>query len=289
MSQVLSAATCTVRPSISHLPSAPKAQPASCATSKPASPVHSPLSLPSSTISLRSSILARSPLRANATPPTPRPDLLFAIAADDPDAVRRVLADGATDVNESIGPQSALSFAMTNKSLKKRVEIVKTLLAFGANLRKIREDGHNPGRHVDGIEVGNPEIAKQDEGQGVQTTEPERDEHAAAMKDMDLVTRYAEAENLLYMTSVLTRGYRYYVSKAEDPQVQRLTAMIERSTFQPLTQVRYDLIGQDRSLEQLFRVLSMHSQQKHVAPIVVMLCGERQSTSESLSQLYLIN
>jgi DNA-binding NtrC family response regulator len=67
--------------------------------------------------------------------------------------------------------------------------------------------------------------------------------------------------------------HRYYVSKAEDPQVQRSTALVERSTFRSLARVRYDLVGQDRALEQLFRVLSMHSQQRHVAPIVVLLCG----------------
>ncbi|KAG2368458.1 hypothetical protein BDR07DRAFT_1478230 [Suillus spraguei] len=38
------------------------------------------------------------------------------------------------------------------------------------------------------------------------------------------------------------------------------------------TRVRYDLIGQDWILEQLFRVLSMHSQRLSVSPIVVLLC-----------------
>jgi hypothetical protein len=33
------------------------------------------------------------------------------------------------------------------------------------------------------------------------------------------------------------------------------------------------MIGQDRALEQLFRVLSIHSQQLSITPIVVLLCG----------------
>ena len=37
--------------------------------------------------------------------------------------------------------------------------------------------------------------------------------------------------------------------------------------------MRYELIGQDRVLEQLFRVLSMPS----MAPIVVLLCGEHET------------
>jgi hypothetical protein len=37
--------------------------------------------------------------------------------------------------------------------------------------------------------------------------------------------------------------------------------------------MRYELVGQDRALEQLFRVLSIHSQQLSVLPVVVLLCG----------------
>ena len=66
------------------------------------------------------------------------------------------------------------------------------------------------------------------------------------------------------------RSYRYYIERADSPQTRRASALIHRSYFRPLTRVRYDLIGQDRVLEQLFRVLSMPS----MAPIVVLLCGE---------------
>ena len=62
---------------------------------------------------------------------------------------------------------------------------------------------------------------------------------------------------------------RYYIERADSPQTRRASALIHRSYFRPLARVRYDLIGQDRALEQLFRVLSMPS----MAPIVVLLCG----------------
>ena len=68
---------------------------------------------------------------------------------------------------------------------------------------------------------------------------------------------------------------RYYIERADSPQTRRASALIHRSYFRPLTRVRYDLIGQDRVLEQLFRVLSMPS----MAPIVVLLCGKRQQSS----------
>ena len=64
---------------------------------------------------------------------TPRPTLLFAIAADDVDEVRRVLESGEAGPNDDVGPQSALAFALTADQLKHKVEIVKLLLAHGAN------------------------------------------------------------------------------------------------------------------------------------------------------------
>jgi transcriptional regulator with GAF, ATPase, and Fis domain len=65
----------------------------------------------------------------------------------------------------------------------------------------------------------------------------------------------------------------YYVSKASDALSQDAAAPVAQTTFGALAKVRYDLIGQDRALEQLFRVLGIQSQLPNVAPIVVLLCG----------------
>lgn len=67
---------------------------------------------------------------------------------------------------------------------------------------------------------------------------------------------------------------RYYLERADSIHTKRMSVLIHRSFFRPLTRVRYDLIGQDRALEQLFRVLSMHSRELAVSPMVVMLCGQ---------------
>lgn len=64
---------------------------------------------------------------------TPKPALFFAIASDKVDEVRQVLESGHAGPNETIGPQSALEFALTNDQLTHKMEIVKLLLAFGAN------------------------------------------------------------------------------------------------------------------------------------------------------------
>ena len=66
---------------------------------------------------------------------------------------------------------------------------------------------------------------------------------------------------------------RYYVERADAAHTRRTSALIFRSFFRPLTRVRYEIVGQDRALEQLFRVLSIHSRELSVTPIVVLLCG----------------
>lgn len=72
----------------------------------------------------------------------------------------------------------------------------------------------------------------------------------------------------LYYTS-----YRYYVDRANAPHTCNASVLVQRSDFRPLTRVRYELIGQDRALEQLFKDLSIHSRQLSVTPIVILLCG----------------
>lgn len=69
---------------------------------------------------------------------TPKPTLFFAIASDKVDEVRNVLESGHAGPNEAIGPQSALEFALTNDQLTHKTEIVKLLLAYGANPRVAR-------------------------------------------------------------------------------------------------------------------------------------------------------
>jgi hypothetical protein len=64
---------------------------------------------------------------------TPRPTLLFAIASDNVDEVRRVLESGDVGPNDDVGPQSALAFALTANNLKYKTDIVKLLLAHGAD------------------------------------------------------------------------------------------------------------------------------------------------------------
>nr|VWP02094.1 F-box and WD domain protein [Ganoderma boninense] len=161
---------------------------------------------------------------------TPRPTLLFALASDDIEEVQRVLESGEAGVNDDVGPQSALAFTLSNPQLKNKMQMVKLLLAYGADTSVL----HDP--------------------------EEEEREERSSRRGSSRLSKLLEA---------VDPATRYHIERADSPQTRRASALIHRSYFRPLTRVRYDLIGQDRVLEQLFRVLSMPS----MAPIVVLLCG----------------
>lgn len=161
---------------------------------------------------------------------TPRPTLMFALASDDVGEVRRVLESGEAQPNDAVGPQTALAFTLTSTQLNNRIDMVKLLLAHGADPSAVMDGGV---------------------GRGADTSQPgENVSPSRLLESLDPATRY-------------------YVKRAAAPQTRRASALIHRSFFRPLARVRYDLIGQDRALEQLFRVLSMPS----MAPIVVLFCG----------------
>ncbi|KAH0827107.1 hypothetical protein J3R83DRAFT_4794 [Lanmaoa asiatica] len=178
------------------------------------------------------SVLA-APIHAIATP---KPTLLFAIASDDVDQVRQVLESGEAGPNDSVGPQSALAFTLTNDKLAHKQEIVKALLAYGANPSALRNPTLNP-------------ASRRERGD-----EPSTPPAETTLEGMDPATRY-------------------FVARADAVHSRQTSQLIYRSFFRPLTRVRYDVIGQDWALEQLFRMLSMHSQKLALAPIVVLLCG----------------
>lgn len=85
----------------------------------------------------RTNSICRPPMYAIATPP---PTLMFAIASDDVDQVRRVLENGEAGPNDLVGPQSALTFTLTNDQLTHKIDIVKTLLAYGADPTVLKKE-----------------------------------------------------------------------------------------------------------------------------------------------------
>jgi len=95
-----------------------------------------PVTLPSLPLSI-----VEAPAHAIAMP---KPTLLFAIASDDVNQVRQVLESGEAGPNDQVGPQSALAFTLTNDQLSHKNEIVKALLAYGADPSALRNRSLNP-------------------------------------------------------------------------------------------------------------------------------------------------
>jgi hypothetical protein len=69
---------------------------------------------------------------------------MFAIASDDVQEIHRVLESGEAGPNDQLGPQSALAFTLTNDRLVHKIEIVKMLLAYGADPSVLKNPERNP-------------------------------------------------------------------------------------------------------------------------------------------------
>ncbi|KAI0273501.1 P-loop containing nucleoside triphosphate hydrolase protein [Gloeopeniophorella convolvens] len=164
---------------------------------------------------------------------------MFAIASDDTESVLRVLEHGDVDPNESIGPQSALAFALTNERLTHKLDIVKALLAHGADPAALRNPELNP---------------------------PLRD--SSSCDDTMLLSPPSTTT-----LEAMDPATRYYIARADAPRTRQTSTLLQRSLFRPLARVRYDIVGQDQVFEQLFHVLNQHSRTFSVSPLVILLCG----------------
>ncbi|KAL5529535.1 hypothetical protein ACEPAG_5520 [Sanghuangporus baumii] len=207
---------------------------------------------PKSTIPVAAHGTISSPCHAIATP---RPTLMFAIASDNPAEVERVLASGEARPNDVIGPQSALEFALTNDALVNKTEIVKTLLAFGADVSTVSPELRNV---HDQCERETVDGGEEDD---VLTDLPSEE-------TSNTLSKRKKRE------SALNPAMKYYLNRATaGPQAAQPSAALRRSDFRSLARMRFDFIGQDRALEHLYWVLGMHSQQPIGTPLVVLCCG----------------
>ena len=184
---------------------------------------------------------------------------MFAIASNDVSNVQRVLDSGEANPNDQVGPQSALKFALTNDQLTNRLEIVKTLLAYGADPAGLRDSSSGGQEHSRRSSVV------------ISGSSPAHVGHSLNASEIDCQKESDPAFEA--MKSQMDPATRYFINRADASKTRRTSALIHRSFFRPLARMRYDIIGQDCAFEQLFRCLSIQSQNLSVSPLVVMLCG----------------
>jgi hypothetical protein len=185
--------------------------------------------------------------------------LMFAIASDDAKSVHHVLEHGHADPNEPMGPQSALAFALTNERLAHKLDIVKALLAYGADPMALRNPMSNP-PHRNTSVADDPMLL---------SPPP-----TTTLEVMDPAMRYVPVRALVIAYCLYVYGGRYYVSRAEASQTRRVSKLLQASLFRPLGRVRYEIVGQDQVFEQLFTVLNQRSRTHSAAPLVILLCGK---------------
>ena len=206
---------------------------------------------------------------------------MFAIASDNPEEVERVLASGEAQPNDVIGPQSALEFALTNEALHNRTEIVKTLLAYGADPSVLPKDNSQKEEEEVKVEVESPDAVVSEQDTKPELDESEVEEERDVLASLPNEPGPASPANSLSPAptstnkrskreSALNPAMKYYLNRAANgPQGQQL----QRSDFRALARMRFDFVGQDRALEHLYWVLGMHSQQPIGTPLVVLCCG----------------
>lgn len=203
---------------------------------------------------------------------TPRPTLMFAIASDDAEEVERVLAAGEARPDDSVGPQSALEFALTSENLSHKTEIVKTLLAYGADAGSLPD---NIRREV----VGGCDSAG---GEASESTDVVVD--LASSQQETVPSEGGGAPGHKRRASLLNPATKYYLKRAAATAGAQAPPALRRTIFRPLARMRFDFVGQDRALEQLYWVLGMHAAQQQprggpIAPLVVLCCGRPPQTS----------
>lgn len=93
--------------------------------------------------------------------------LFFALASDSPTHVSKLLNSGQADANDTAGPNDlpALVFSLANDQLKNKTEIVKTLLAHGADPSVVQhlvppKAGDSPSSHLDPDETDDSPLAE---------------------------------------------------------------------------------------------------------------------------------
>jgi len=109
---------------------------------------------------------------------------MFAIASDNVEQVKQVLESGDVNPNEAVGPQSALAFTLTNDKLTNKLEIVKALLAYGADPESVNR-----------IEV--PTSNSIEETINEDKTAKESDEKPL-VEDLDYATRLEVIKTVVY-------------------------------------------------------------------------------------------
>lgn len=79
--------------------------------------------------------------------------------------------------------------------------------------------------------------------------------------------------------------FRYFLTRQSlDLDSKPTLQVLEQTSFAPLAKARFDIIGQDRVLDEFYRVIGLHSQRKSRNALVILLCGDSGHGKSFLAQ-----
>ncbi|KAG8878597.1 hypothetical protein FRB97_002379 [Tulasnella sp. 331] len=204
-----------------------------------------------------------------------KPPLLFwALASDNVAEVERLLASGEASANDKAGPDDlpALLFTMQNDALKNRTEIVKTLLAHGADPSVLQEVASTSGQNLTS--------SSESEGVGDDADNEERRRDSMATvkgvqrRESKRLSDQVKRDRRLSrrITMGMNPAIDYYMTRIREIPPKQLEAL-RKAGFDPLTRTPFHMVGQDLVLQELLRVLARHAQRDSATPVSIIFAG----------------
>ncbi|KAG9000115.1 hypothetical protein FRB93_012879 [Tulasnella sp. JGI-2019a] len=204
-----------------------------------------------------------------------KPPLLFwALASDNVSEVERLLASGEATANDKAGPDDlpALLFTMQNEALKNRTEIVKTLLAYGADPSVLQELASSGGQDLASSSESDGPVDEEgdEEGRRDSMTTVKGVQKRDSRRVSDQVKRDRRMSRRITMG--MNPAIDYYMTRMPELPPKQLEAL-RKAGFDPLTRTPFHMVGQDLVLQELLRVLARHAQRDSTTPVSIIFAG----------------
>ncbi|KAG8907701.1 hypothetical protein FRC00_011646, partial [Tulasnella sp. 408] len=247
----------------SHKPRSSATTPITASTAKaPSSLQPSQLSSRHSRhLSVESAVSAVS--ASSAASAVAKPLLFFAIASDDVKEVERLLSSGEANANDRAGPDDlpALLFTMGNEGLKNKNEIIKTLLAYGADPSVLQQFNGHANRPSTSSHPSTGSQSSVDDEEDANRRDSVMTVRPDGSKSPSPIPRRVSRQITMGMNPEID----YYLTRVTEMPEKQLDAL-RQAGFDPLARMPFRMIGQDLVLQELLRVLARHSARGSSSP-----------------------
>ncbi|KAG8911700.1 hypothetical protein FRC00_005980, partial [Tulasnella sp. 408] len=199
-----------------------------------------------------------------------KPLLFFAIASDDVKEVERLLSSGEANANDRAGPDDlpALLFTMGNEGLKNKNEIIKTLLAYGADPSVLQQFNGHANRPSTSSHPSTGSQSSVDDEEDANRRDSVMTVRPDGSKSPSPIPRRVSRQITMGMNPEID----YYLTRVTEMPEKQLDAL-RQAGFDPLARMPFRMIGQDLVLQELLRVLARHSARGSSSPVSIIFAG----------------